>query len=84
MALADVAATLKGGLPHRTCATCHALADMSDEDVATFRALLADKSVRFKALAAALEADDEVPSVPADALSRHARGDCAARERLRA
>lgn len=84
MALADVAANLEaGGLPHQTCGTCHALAGMTPEDAATLRRLLADRSVRFSNLAVALERDPDSPSIPADTLSRHARGMCSAREVLR-
>lgn len=84
MALSDVAASLTGGLPHQTCGACHALAGMSPEDATTLRGLLADRSVKFKALAAMMEDDPETPTVEWAALSRHARGECSARERLRA
>lgn len=83
MALTDIAANLASGIPHQTCGTCHALAQMSDEDGATLRRLLADRGVKFKALAASMEADPETPTVEWAALSRHARGECSARERLR-
>lgn len=84
MALADIAATLTtGGLPHQTCGCCHALAQMSPDDAQTLRGLLADRSVKFKALAAMMEDDPDTPTVEWAALSRHARGECSARERLR-
>jgi hypothetical protein len=83
MALADISATLSGGLPHQTCGTCHALAQMSEDDAATLRRLLADRSVKFKALAKLMADDPDTPAVPADTLSRHARGGCSAREFLR-
>ena len=83
MALTDIAATLVDELPWRTCATCHALAGMSDDDAATLRRLLADRNVKFQSLAAALAADDGSPTIDAAALSRHARGQCSAREFLR-
>lgn len=83
MALADIAANLTSGVPHQTCATCHALASMSDEDATTLRRLLADRGVRFKDLAAAMADDPDSPSVPWESLSRHARQGCSARESLR-
>ena len=85
MALSDIAATLTdpASVPHRTCQVCHALAGMSPEDQATLRGLLADRGVRFTDLANALTADPESPSLHRDALSRHAQGQCAARENLR-
>lgn len=83
MALADIATTLATGLPHQTCGTCHALAQMSDEEAATLRGLLADRSVKFKDLAVAMAADEDTPTVEWQALSRHARGGCAAKESLR-
>ena len=83
MALADIKSTLEPGAPHQTCATCHALAGMSDEDAATLRGLLANRGVRFKDLARALEDDPDSPSIEWQALSRHARGECGAKEKLR-
>ena len=83
MALADVAATLKGDLPHKTCGACHALTNMSEQDAAQLRALLADRAVKFTALAAALREDAESPNIDPSVLSRHARGGCSAREFLR-
>lgn len=83
MALADYAASLSDETPWRTCATCHALENMTDDDATTLRRLLADRNVQFAALAGALAADPDSPSIGRDALSRHARGLCSAREVLR-
>lgn len=83
MALSDIAANLTPGLPHQTCAACHALAGMSDEDAAILRGLLADRGVKFSVLAKSLAEDAESPAIPVESLSRHARGLCSAREVLR-
>lgn len=83
MALSDVAARMTDEVPWRTCSTCHHLEQMSTDDANTLRALLADKGVRFKDLARELADDPEAPTIPWEALSRHARGGCAAREHLR-
>lgn len=83
MALNDIAANLTGGTPHQTCGTCHALTTMTTGEAATLRSLLADRTVKFRALADALEADPDTPTVDWQALSRHARGLCSAREKLR-
>lgn len=83
MALSDVASTLVDEIPWRTCATCHALAGMSAEDAGTLRRLLGDRNVQFSTLAKALEDDPDSPAIARDALSRHARGLCSAREVLR-
>jgi hypothetical protein len=56
---------------------------MSPEDAKTLRGLLADRGVKFVDLERELKADPDVPSLHRDALSRHARGLCAAREVLR-
>lgn len=83
MALADIESDLVSEVPWRTCATCHALAGMEPEDQARLRRLLSDRGVKFKEIAAAMEADPETPSVPWESLSRHARNGCSAREQLR-
>lgn len=83
MALQDVASSLTDEIPWRTCATCHALAGMNEDDAATLRRLLADRGVQFKKLAQALYDDPDSPAIPLDSLSRHARGLCSAREVLR-
>jgi hypothetical protein len=84
MALSDIAANLTAtDTPWRTCQTCHALNGMTDQDAATFRALLADRTLRFTVLADALRDDPTAPTVSRDSLSRHANGQCAANEKLR-
>ena len=85
MALSDIAAALTdpASTPHRTCQVCHLLDGMNDTDAATLRALLADRGVKFTELERELKADPDVPSLHRDALSRHARGLCSAREVLR-
>lgn len=84
MALSDVAATVTGeGVPWRTCVTCHALSEMTDQDAQVLRGLLADRRVKFKDLAKALADDPESPTIPWPSLSRHARGECGAGEVLR-
>lgn len=84
MAITDIATSLATtGIPWRTCGTCHALAGMSDEDAAVLRRLLADRSIKFKDLALALADDPDSPTIEWAALSRHARGECAANEKLR-
>ena len=83
MALTDLAHTLGDEIPWRTCATCHALENMSPDDAATLRGLLADRKVQFATLAGALAADADSPTIGREALSRHARGLCSAGEKLR-
>jgi hypothetical protein len=84
MALADVATNLgPSGVPWRTCATCHALSEMSAKDAKILRGLLADRSVKFKDLAKALAGDPDSPTISWESLSRHARAGCAANEQLR-
>jgi hypothetical protein len=88
MALSDVAANFDSGVPWRTCATCHALSGMSEDDAAVLVGLLSNRNVRYKELAAELRRDPDSPTIEWDALSRHARGECvgmkARGERLRA
>jgi hypothetical protein len=83
VALSDYASSLTEDMPWRTCATCHALENMTEDDAATLRRLLGDRNVQFAALAGALAADPDSPNIDRQALSRHARGLCSARENLR-
>ena len=83
MALADIRSDLVTGLPHKTCGTCHALANMTEEDAAVLISLMADRRVKFTDLARALRDDPDSPTIGKDSLSRHANGNCAAGERLR-
>jgi hypothetical protein len=83
MALADIAADLVDEIPWRTCATCHALDNMSADDAAVLIRLLSDRNVQFATLAGALADDPDSPTIDRAALSRHARGQCAARKVLR-
>lgn len=85
MALSDIASTLTDpeSVPWRTCGVCHALDGMSAEDAATLRGLLADRRVKFSDLERALLEDPDSPNIDRQALSRHARGGCQAREVLR-
>ena len=83
MALSDIEAELTNGIPWRTCAVCHHLAERDAEWGARFRRLLGNKSIKFKDLEAKLAADPDEPTIAWDALSRHARAGCSAKERLR-
>jgi hypothetical protein len=83
MALKDIEAELASEIPWRTCAVCHHLAERDTEWGERLRRLLANKGVKFKALEAKMAADPDEPSISWDALSRHARAGCSAKERLR-
>lgn len=84
MAITDLAQAADQGIPWRTCATCHALTTLPADQAAAFRELLANPLVRYKTLADALATDPDYPlEIPWANLSRHARGDCDARENLR-
>ena len=82
MAISDIEDKLVG-VPWRTCATCHYMAERGDEWADTLRGLLRNRGVKFKDIAAELRGDPDEPDIPEDALSRHARGLCKARESLR-
>lgn len=82
MALSDIEEKL-AGVPWRTCAVCHHMADRGDEWAFTLRRLLSNRGVKFKDLAKSLADDPDEPDIPWEALSRHARAGCAAKESLR-
>jgi hypothetical protein len=85
MAISDLAKATEDGVPWRVCATCHALSTLPPKEAKALRELLANPSVRYNELAAALAADEDYPlRLSGSNLSRHARGLCDAAERLRA
>lgn len=82
MAIADIKAAVE--TPWRTCAVCHALDNIPPDEATALRDLLRNKGVRYSELSEKLAEDPDTPlKLDRDALSRHARGFCAARERLR-
>lgn len=83
MALEDIESELTAEVPWRTCAVCHYIDERGDDWAARLRRMLANKGIKFKELAAKLALDPAEPSIPWEALSRHARAGCAAREHLR-
>jgi hypothetical protein len=83
MALSDIETQLAAEIPWRTCAVCFHVSERGEEWAERLRRLLANRGVRFKELAAALEADPDEPTIEWSALSRHARGGCSAKETLR-
>lgn len=82
MALADL--ENRRNTPWQTCETCHALANLPKDKAKRLRALLANELVRYAELETELATDpDWQVRIPREALSRHARGICKAKERLR-
>ena len=85
MAIADIAATTKAdGVPWRTCQVCHALSSIPESEANGLRALLSEPRLPYIDISRMIAADPDTPlNIPRDALSRHARGICEAREKLR-
>ena len=84
MAITDLAREADQGIPWQTCATCYALTMLPPDQADALRELLANPTLRYSELAEALAADEDYPlKIRADTLSRHARGGCGAREKLR-
>lgn len=83
MAIADIAADNTTGIPWRTCQVCHALNSIPDSEAAGLRSLLGGTK-RYSEIAELIAADPDTPlRLDPGALSRHARGRCEAKERLR-
>ena len=81
MGIADLVVTnakVRRGPP---CTVCEALTRLSDDDCAALTRLLSDPAVRYTELSAALAG--ESLDLSAGTLSRHARGRCEARTKLR-
>jgi len=82
MPLSDIAARREqSASAWQTCTTCALLASLPDDEAAILVDLLSDSTVRYSWLTEQLQADGH--DVDWQALSRHARGKCAARARLR-
>ncbi len=66
------------------CEVCQALATLPPDEADALRGHLANPAWRYTELSDALAGDKDSPlDLPSFVLSRHARGKCAARERLR-
>lgn len=86
MAIADLTSTRPARTAYhdRGCQVCVALDSLPDSEADALRSLLSDPAWRYQALSEALLNDPDNPlELSADGLSRHARGGCARRERLR-
>ena len=81
--LASIAERNADGIPWRTCQVCHALASIDPTEADALRSLLRGK-MRYSEISTLIRDDPDTPlDLDPDALSRHARGNCSARERLR-
>jgi hypothetical protein len=82
VAISDLAASQPGQLPKGpTCGVCITLDHLDDIEAAALRSLLANKGWRYTELSERLTA--EGINLPAFVLSRHARGQCQANDKLR-
>ena len=70
--------------PGPSCAVCMALETLPPDEAGALRTLLANPAWRYTELSDRLAADPDNPlDINDQTLSRHAKGRCAARERLR-
>jgi hypothetical protein len=85
MALADLARTkADSAAPWRTCAVCHALATIPPAEADALREMLSDRERRYSKISEEIAEDPDTPlDLDTGTLSRHARGRCGAKERLR-
>lgn len=82
MAIADIASTdVPALIKGPSCTVCMLLAELPADEAQALRALLADTRWRYSALSEALKAEGH--HLAAHALSRHGRGQCSAKTKLR-
>lgn len=82
MAISDLIE--RGNVPHKVCATCHHLESLPPDKAKKLRAALSNTTVRYRELQTELATDpDFLLDIDSASLSRHARGICGAREKLR-
>ena len=82
MSLADLENEVTG-LPWQTCAVCHYMTEQDEDRAGRLRRLLSNRDVKFSDIAKELANDPDEPTIPHNALSRHARGICKAGVALR-
>lgn len=80
MALSDLAT--RTGTPWQACAACWTLETLPPKRAELLLAALGNKLARYSEIAADLLTEDGI-DVDRQALSRHARGQCSARVKLR-
>lgn len=85
MAIADIRnreiTKVRKGPP---CEVCEFIASLDDDNAAAMVALLSDRTVRYTTISEQLLIDPDTPADLSDkSLSRHARGICLARKKLR-
>lgn len=84
MAISNLRDTVKPARKGPPCEVCKFISTLSEQDAAELRALLSDEEIRYSDISSGLRDDLDTPAdLPAISLSRHARGNCSARERLR-
>ena len=81
MGIADLVVTTAKVRKGPPCSVCEALDRLSEDDGAALTRLLSDPAVRYTELSSALMG--EGLDLSAGTLSRHARGRCEARTKLR-
>ena len=81
MGIADLVVSIEKVRKGPPCTVCEALKRLEPEDAAALTRLLSDRGVRYTELSAALAG--EGLELSDGTLSRHARGRCEARTKLR-
>lgn len=88
MAISSIAKTIAGDVVKGpNCTVCRALEDLPPADSAGLLELLSDRSRRFTEIADLIHEDDDTPEwvrkIHHSTYARHAKGQCAARTKLR-
>lgn len=84
MAIADIAKAAAEATPEGVCQVCRALTELPGPEAQGLRDLMSNPRVQYTKISQWISEDEDNPlTIHSDIIGKHARGRCAAREKLR-